>query len=135
MSDNMTPRSTEQIFFASLLASDVKALDGVLTDDFLLVDAMRGTEVDRKKLCSALGSRQIRFEEITPEDCRVRLYGTTAVINGRTHMRGRLGDQHFSVHSRYTHVFRQQEDQWRLVSAQGTPISPDDPVCTLQTIV
>ena len=46
-----------------------------------------------------------------------------AVVVGRTAMRGQVGGEEFSTASRYTHVFaRTGGGDWRLVSAQGTPI-------------
>jgi hypothetical protein len=57
----------------------------------------------------------------------VRLYETTAVVTGRTRMKGRLGDAPFAASSRHTHVFVMQQGEWRLVAAQGTqiPTSPE----------
>jgi hypothetical protein len=55
----------------------------------------------------------------------VRLYGTTAVITGRTQMRGQFDQTPFGVHSRYTHVYVEQQARWRLVTAQGTQIESD----------
>ena len=54
---------------------------------------------------------------------RVRLYQTTAIVAGRSEMSGQLGETPFSTSSRYTHVYVRQPDHWRMVSAQGTPIS------------
>ena len=70
-----------------------------------------------------VGARQLRFDSVERLDARVRGYGPTAVVTGQTRMRGRYGEQPFSAHSRYTHVYVRSEDGWRLASAQGTPIA------------
>ena len=67
-------------------------------------------------------SGQVKFETIEPAEQRVRLYGTTAVITGRTQMSGLLGGAPFAASSRYTHVYVMQQNEWRLATAQGTQI-------------
>jgi len=89
-----------------------------------LIDVMSGSEISKPAFLGFVGSRQIKFESITPAENRVRIYHTTAVITGRTKMKGKLGDAPFVAHSRYTHVYAMQQNEWRLISAQGTQITP-----------
>jgi Domain of unknown function (DUF4440) len=93
-----------------------------LADDFILIDVMRGSEITKSSLLAAIGSGQVQFESIEPGDNLMRLYKTTAVVTGRTRMKGRLGGAPFATSSRYTHVFVMQQGKWRLVAAQGTQI-------------
>lgn len=59
----------------------------------------------------------------SPSERRVRRYDGTAVVVGRTRMRGAFMAEPFVISSRYTHVFVRDGDRaWRLVSAQGTRI-------------
>ena len=106
------------------LQATQRPLDRILADDFILIDVMSGSEIMKPDFLAAIGSGQIKFESIEPAENRVRLHQTTAIITGRTQMKGRLGDAPFAASSRYTHVFVEQQGEWRLVSAQGTQISP-----------
>jgi ketosteroid isomerase-like protein len=115
--------AAERRFFESLIAADGPSLDRLLSDDFVLIDVMRGSEVSKPDLISALGEGQVRFEGIEAPDARVRIYGDAAVVTGRTEMRIRFGPDSAAVRSRYTHVFVRQAKEWRFVSAQGTPIA------------
>ena len=119
----MNPLGADREFFAALIAADTKALKRILTDDFILIDVMSGSENTKAAFIAFVGSGQIKFESIEPAENRVRIYQNTAVITGRTQMKGRLGDAPFEASSRYTHVFILQQNEWRLASAQGTPIS------------
>ena len=119
----MNPLSADKRFFNALIASDTQALGRILTDDFILIDVMSGSEITKPAFLAAIGSGQVKFEAIGPADNRVRLYQTTAIITGRTQMKGRLGDAPFAASSRYTHVFVSQQNEWRLATAQGTPIA------------
>ncbi len=122
MHDKSDPLAAERQFFSSLIDSDVESLDRILGDDFLLIDVMTGSEIAKSDLLAVLRSGQLKFAAIEPVESQVRLYGITAVITGRTRMSGRFGETPFTASSRYTHVFVKEQNQWRLVSAQGTQI-------------
>ncbi|MGC2194720.1 MAG: nuclear transport factor 2 family protein [Terriglobales bacterium] len=122
MHDKLNPQAADQQFFNSLIGSDVGALDRILSDDFLLIDVMTGSEARKPDLLVVLRSGQLKFEAIEPIESQVRHWGITAVITGRTEMSGRFAETPFKASSRYTHVFVKDRDQWRLVSAQGTQI-------------
>src|SRR5258708_4253102 len=120
----MNPLAADKQFFDALIASDAEAVGRILAHDFVLIDVMSGSEITRSDFLTAMGSGQIKFESIDPADNRVRLYQTTAIVTGRTQMKGRLRDAPFAASSRYAHVFVEHQGEWRLVSAQGTQISP-----------
>lgn len=118
-----SPEEVEKEFFDALLSANVESLLRVLTGDFVLIDVMTGSEVSGQDLLEVVWSAQLRFEMIDRTEFKVRTYGTTAVIRGRTEMSGWYEGQEFRVTSRYTHVLVQQSETWRMVSAQGTQIS------------
>ena len=124
MEEESGVRATELVFFTALLKADAEELEGVLADDFLLIDVMSGSEVTKPDILALVGSGQLKFDAIEPADTRVRLYGTTAIVTGRTRMSMRFEETPFTVSSRYTHVYVQQQGVWRLVTAQGTQITP-----------
>jgi hypothetical protein len=121
--NELDPLVTDRQFFNALVDGSVEDLDQILADDFVLIEVMGGSEVAKSSLLGAIKEGQLKFETIEPADMRVRLYRTTAVITGRTQMRGRLGETPFATKSRYTHVYVAQEGRWRLVAAQGTQIA------------
>lgn len=125
MKDTMDPLATERQFFNALVEASPDALDRVLTDDFILVDVMSGSEIPKGPLLEVVGTGQLVFEAIEPAGTRVRFYQTTAVVTGRTQMSGRFEETPFTVSSRYTHVYVVEDGKWRLATAQGTPIAPE----------
>jgi len=123
MSVDDDPLPTEDAFFDALVQSDVESLEGLLADDFVIVDVMRGAEVRRGPFLDVIASRQVRFVALDVVERHVRRYGESAVVVGRTAMLGDVDGEPFSAASRYTHVFaRTPAGEWQLVSAQGTPI-------------
>lgn len=123
MHDESGPLAAERQFFGSLIKADVKGLERILGEDFLLIDVMTGSEVTKSGLLTVLGAGQLKFETVEQVESRLRLYGETAVVTGRTQMSGRFGETPFAARSRYTHVYVRAQSQWRLVSAQGTQIT------------
>jgi ketosteroid isomerase-like protein len=118
-----TPLAADDRFFAALLAADRDALVGVLSHDFHLIDVMTGSEIPALVFVDLVGSRRLVFEAINPAERQIRQYQGTAIVTGRTQMRGRFDGTSFDVRSRYTHVFVKHEGQWHLAAAQGTPIN------------
>lgn len=123
MSDEANVLATEQQFFRGLIEADKEALDRVLTDDFVLVDVIGGSEISKEALLTALAPGPLAFEAVEQIEAHIRFYQTTAIVIGSTRMQGRFGDAQFAVHSRYTHVYVEQDGRWRLASAQGTQIA------------
>jgi ketosteroid isomerase-like protein len=116
------PEIAEQEFFKALVEADQETLDGLLADDFVLVDVLTGSEVSKAALLEIVGARGVRFGVIDRINFRVRLYGAVAVITGQTAVSGDFNNQRFEVDSRYTHVFHKELGNWRMVAAQGTQI-------------
>ena len=125
MKTAVDPLAAEQQFFSSLTSADLDALEQIFAKDFLVIDVMSGSEVTRDAFMEVLRSGMLKFETIETMEKRVRLYDTTAVVTGRTHMSGHLNGERFALHSRYTHVYVEHHGRWQLVSAQGTQIAPD----------
>jgi ketosteroid isomerase-like protein len=124
MQESLDPLAAEREFFGALVQADLETLDRILAEDFLLIDVMSGSEITKAMFLAVLESGQITFDAIEPADVRVRLYPPAAIVTGRTLMRGRFGETPFTLGSRYTHVYVEQQGRWRLVTAQGTQIAP-----------
>jgi ketosteroid isomerase-like protein len=122
MNASPDPMEVDRQFFRALINADLTSLERILTDDFLLIDVMQGSEITKPQLLGAMASGLVKFESIEPAETRARFYRTAAVVTGRTLMLGRAGDALFTAKSRYTHIYVQQVDQWRLANAQGTQI-------------
>ena len=116
----MSKKQAEEVereFFEALINADVASLDRILAGDFVLIDVMTGSEVSGERLTELVRLAQLRFHTINQTEYKVRVYGTTSVITGRTVMIGWYEGQQFQVTSRYTHVLVEQSENWRIVSA------------------
>jgi ketosteroid isomerase-like protein len=118
-------RAADEDFFRLLASADAAGLANLLTEDFVLIDVFRGAEISRSDLLALIQSGQLKFAPVIPRDVTVRLHGNTAIVTGRTDMRGSFEDTPFATASRYTHIYVHRNDGWNLAGAQGTMILED----------
>ena len=68
--------AADREFFQSLLTGNVRELETLLADDFMLIDVMQGSEVPRSAFMDLLAGCQLQFEPIVPSGLKVRLTET-----------------------------------------------------------
>jgi catechol 2,3-dioxygenase-like lactoylglutathione lyase family enzyme len=114
----------DAVFFGALVRAQVGELDTLLTDDFSLAD-LSGGLMSKVSLADSIRSGKLRFEAIEAVETSVRFHGPTAIVTGRTEMRGRFDQTAFVAQSRYTHVYVERDGKFYLAAAQGTSIASD----------
>jgi hypothetical protein len=67
--------------------ADAAALTRIYADDFIGIGPS-GTVRTKPQVISDFTSRELKFQSITTDDVRVRVYGNTAVETGRSTMIG-----------------------------------------------
>jgi ketosteroid isomerase-like protein len=97
----------------------VAALDGLLADDWIIVDP-DGSIIDKARFLAVIKSGALSHELMESTDLRVRLYDHTAVVTGLTTTKGKFMGQDFTSCERATDVFLKQADRWRCVFSQLT---------------
>jgi hypothetical protein len=60
------------------------------------------------------------------DDITVRLYGTTAVVRGRTVADGMFEGKPVSARIRFTDVFVKRDGRWQAVASQATKLPEAD---------
>ncbi|HVT88780.1 MAG TPA: nuclear transport factor 2 family protein [Tepidisphaeraceae bacterium] len=122
MKNEPTPIQADQKFFKALTQGNADMLLDLLSDDFRLVDVISGSVTDKNAFVAVIESGQLKFSSIETAEQHVRKFDQTAVVIGRTKMKGHFGELPFIIASRYTHVFIKAGKDWKLVNAQGTQI-------------
>jgi hypothetical protein len=69
-------------------------------------------------------SQTLVYERLTEDDIRVKVYGATAVVTGRTDQRVRFGSDVNEGRTRYTRVCVKRNGHWQIVAAERTDIAP-----------
>jgi len=95
--------------------ADAAALERIYADDFIGVGPS-GTVRTKPQVISDFTSGDLKFQSITTDDVRVRVYGHAAVETGRSTMDGRDKDKAVPHDTRFTRVWVKQHGRWRLVA-------------------
>jgi len=95
--------------------ADAAALKRIYADDFIGVGPS-GTVRTKPQVISDFTSGDLRFQSITTDDVRVRLYGNAAVETGHSTMDGQDKGKAVPHDTRFTRVWIKQQGRWRLVA-------------------
>ena len=110
-----------EVFDAFELPGDAEAIDRLYSEDFLSInaDASYSDKQDAVEMVEA--ARPPVVEEIINDETRVRQFGNSAVITGRSKYVSTEGDLG-TVVVRHTMIWVKEDDRWQLVGWQGTPV-------------
>jgi ketosteroid isomerase-like protein len=117
-------------FSDAFVAADAERLGAMLTDDYLHSGPTGSILTKRAWLDwivsrrAAIESGSFRFESYQNHDVRVRIYGNTAIVNGRNSATGRRDGEPFAWNIRFTHVWVRQDGRWRRAAFHDSRISP-----------
>jgi ketosteroid isomerase-like protein len=95
--------------------ADVAALKRIYADDFIGVGPS-GTVRTKPQVISDFTSGDLRFQSITTDDVRVRVYENAAVETGLSTMNGQDKGNAVPHETRFTRVWVKQHGGWRLVA-------------------
>jgi ketosteroid isomerase-like protein len=108
-------RQAERDRREAMLRGDVQALGGLLAEDYLGTGA-RGRVRTKAEVLAQYRSSAVKYESINEDDVKIRIYGTAAVVTGRTRSKGKEDGKSFGGEHRFTRVWVQHQGRWQLVA-------------------
>jgi len=99
---------------------DVTTLGQIIADDFAGVESS-GKIINKVLFIKNLESGDDVQSE-TPENMKVRIFGDTAVVNGRLLIKGKKKEDSYALNLFFTNTWVKQNGQWRLINYQSTQI-------------
>jgi len=102
----------ERAFADSIVKNDLKAIDRLVTDDWIIIDP-NGEIVDRTRFFEVIKSGALTHDMMESEDFRVRVYGDSAVVTAITSTKGKFMGQVFTTQERATDVFVKRDGRWQ----------------------
>lgn len=115
-------RSVEQVIrkldnerIQAQIHADAVALERIYAEDFIGVGPS-GMVRTKPQVIADFTSGDLRFQSITAEDVRVRVYGNAAVETGISTMNGQDKGRSVPRDTRFTRVWIKQQGHWRLVA-------------------
>ena len=103
------------------IGADAAALDRLYAEDFIGIGPS-GTVRTKAQVIADFTSGSLRFQSITTDDVRWRVYGDTAVETGRSTMIGQDKGKAVPRDNRFTRVWIKEVGRWRLVANHYSPL-------------
>jgi ketosteroid isomerase-like protein len=115
-------KQLEQQVRAAVIKGDTSVLEKYLSDDYVGI-APNGQAADKSQSIQDLKNGRVKYSAIDVTEDRVRMYGDTAIYNGRANVRMSVNGQPQTGEMRATIVWVKQNGQWKRVSFQSTRVS------------
>ena len=107
---------------AAVVKGDVAMLEGLTSDDYVLINA-NGQLSDKAATMNAIKTGIIKLTANDVSDMKVRVYGDTAVVTGKSTAKGTIGGVELKGPLMFTRVYVKKNGKWQSVAFQQTPIA------------
>ena len=105
----------------AVLHGDVKALDRMTSDNYTFI-TLKGELRTKADILKGFASGSFHYESRQISDLKVRVYGDTAVVTGRSVQNGMENGKDYSGDYRFTRVYVKEKGHWVTVALQTTLI-------------
>jgi ketosteroid isomerase-like protein len=106
---------------AAVVKGDVATLEGLTSDDYILINA-NGQVSDKATTMNNIKTGNIKLTANEVSDLKVRIYGNTAVVTGKSDAKGTIGGRELKGPVMFTRVYVKKGGKWQSVAFQQTPI-------------
>jgi len=115
-------KAAEMVWLNGITKNDFPALEKVLAPDLYYLHSTGVADTKASYIDSMKSGRQ-KYASGKINDLKVRVYGSTAVINGDANFEFVTAGKPGKAHLKYTHVFVKNGKQWQLVSHQSLKVA------------
>jgi ketosteroid isomerase-like protein len=120
MNDPTELQQIEQRLARAWVDGDRDAIDAIIADDWTVTDIAGTVRTKAAVFRDMFATHERPIKAMAIDDVDVRLFGSIAVVTGRTSATGSDGTH---VMLRFTDVFEKRDGRWQAVVSQGTPIA------------
>jgi ketosteroid isomerase-like protein len=114
----------EHTLASAWVKGDRPFIEALLAQDWTVTDPSGKVLSRQQVLDEAFVTSDRNITGMTIDEVRVRLFGDTAVVTGRTQATGAYRGNSVTVVLRFTDVFVRSDAGWRVVTSQGTIVTP-----------
>ncbi len=107
---------------AALGSNDADAIDRIYTDDSTHVYTS-GVVLTKAQLTSGMRSGYVKFESLSRDEVRVRIYGNAAAAVSRITFKSKIAGQEARGQYRSTAMLVKIKGRWQIVAGQATTIA------------
>jgi hypothetical protein len=103
---------------------DKEIIDRILAPDWSVTNALGQAQTKEQVMHDAFQSGTLKVTSQKIDEVKVRLFGNTAVVTGRSVSEGLYAGKRFSANLRFTDVFVRRKQQWQAVASHASVIQP-----------
>lgn len=111
----------EDAWDKALVSSDVDALDKIYADTLIYTHS-NGSVDDKATYITKIRSGETKYESMTRNDRRIKVYGDTAVVTCHWDVHVMARGTKIDTNARYVHVYSKIGEDWKMVAHQATRI-------------
>jgi len=104
----------------AMMRADGETLDRIMADDFFFTYPLEGD--DKAQFIADVTSGDLKIEHITREQCRVRVFGSTAVLAARDSATWLYHGRELSGQYKIIKIFAERAGRWQLCAIQACPM-------------
>jgi ketosteroid isomerase-like protein len=112
-------RSVEALRFEALAASDVPALDRLISSDLVYTHAT-GWRQNKAEFLSSIRSGELKYHSFTADNEKMSVYGNTVVVTGHASAKVNVKGQELDVGLLFLELYVKQDGRWQLAGWQST---------------
>jgi len=114
-------KNLEEARNQAVVHGDIAALDRMTSEDYTFI-TLRGELRTKSEILQGFRTGSFHYESRQISDLKVRVYGNTAVVTGRSIQKGMENGKDYSGDYRFTRVYVKQNGHWLSVALQTTLI-------------
>ena len=119
--DEQEIRQCSQRRFEAMVRGDLTTLDELLADELTYTHSS-GRFDAKAPFLQDIASGRNRYESITTEEVRVRVYHAVGILTGIAQMGAKIRAQPVNRRLRFMEVYRKADGRWQLVAWQSTTL-------------
>jgi len=113
---------TERDWAQALVTGDQAALDRILAADWIVTNG-DGQLLTKAQELAPWKSGAVKYTAFTVDDFKVRVFGDTAIVAGRSTVNGTENGKDISGQERFTDVFVRRDGRWQAVSTHVSRVA------------
>jgi Ketosteroid isomerase homolog len=107
----------------AITSGDAATLERMTSDDYTFI-TLRGELRTKAEIVQGFKTGAFHYESRQISDLNVRVYGTSALVVGRSIQKGSENGKDYSGDYRFTRVYVKRDGRWQTVALQTTLIQP-----------
>jgi ketosteroid isomerase-like protein len=114
---NEEERTVERLEYElvdAFLKRDIKALSGILADEFIITDP-HGPSFTKERYLADLKAERVSFKSLVIDELEVKVIDSTAVVTGKATADGRSNDGTYKGQYSFMDVYLRRSTGWQVI--------------------